>query len=711
MNVVLFKEDVERIPCIFDLKTKNTSFLRMAALLKSMGIKNHLFMLTLLQPKLQGVDPFSANLTEEQIIMITTECKLNPWYFFREICRVPSSGGDAIRFELNRANLATIWCFLNDLNVFLTMPRQIGKTITTSAIVELLLYILGKNMTLSLFAKGASLQAENISRIKSLRDGLPSYLWKSERKYNNNNQESLVYYPHNTKYQTFVAASSKVQANAQGRGETSVFQHWDEFGSYDNNFISYDVAKSASDAGIDNARKAGLPAGIIITTTAGYTNTKHGAYAYETKERALRFTERLYDLKDKAELTDVVMKGSDDTRMVYLEYSHLQLGKDDAWFREKTAGKSKDKIDTDYRNIWLHGSGDNIISRILMDKLLEHVLEPISTTIDQGLVFHWWAEQTTLNLPEFKNIPFIIGSDTSDMIGEHGDFTTLVMVNPKDMSVVMTMRCNSTNMVYVAEALISILKRFPRAIFVPENNRASVWIDVLIDRMKQERMDPFTRIFNQFVENFGDRIDSSKRDLTLGSVRKQFGFHTDKTTRNSMLYGRVLATTVERNFSRIFSKVIVDELSGLTLKNGRIDHQAGQHDDTLIAYLLACWFIMFARNINSYGIQPGEIIQTDEEGEFKESKPMQELRKRIAYLEEKLESKTLSAIVEKAFAYELKDLKAILELKTSTDENKMVNNVTRISVHQTNPVYTPPKLANVSVVQNDLNLLAASLKW
>ena len=699
-SVYLFHDDYEKIPCIFDLKTKNTSFLRMAGVLKRMGIKNHLFMLALTQPELQGVDPHDPNLDQETILKITAEAKLNPWYFFREVVRIPTQGDNSVMFRLDRANLATIWCFLNNLNVFLTMPRQIGKSVTACAINSYLMYVLGRNITVGMFAKGSGLQAENVSRVKAIRNELPKYLWKSDRKYNSNNQESITYFPHETKYITFVASASKKQARSQGRGETTTVQHWDEFGYYENNDLSYDTATSAADAAIDNSRKAGLPAGIIITTTAGYTNTDFGKYAYNKKESSLRFTERLYDVKDNAELLDIVMKGSNDTRMVYLEFSYKQLGKDEAWFRAKTAGKSREAIATDYLNEWLHGTGDEVIPRHLMDKLLENVMEPISVTIDNGLVCNWWAQQAVLDDLAFKTIPFIIGCDTSDNIGK--DFTTLVMTNPRDMSVVMTTRCNQTNIVYIVEVLIALLKRFPRAVFIPERNRAATMIDILIDRMKEERMDPFVRIFNYFVESFG--TVSKDRDLSLGSVRRQLGYKTTGAENSRhLLYGKVMTTSIERNYARIFSKVIVDELCGLTIKNGRIDHATTGHDDTLIAYLLTCWFVMYARNIGQYGIKPGEILQTTDEGEFEDSKPIMELKKRIDYLEEQLESGRLSEMVRKAFTYEVKDLKAILELKIGKDDN-VKNSITRISVHQ-DVEKRKGKPASIVNVQSDLSAI------
>lgn len=700
MEVFLFKKDEERVPSIYDLRTSNQSFIRMAAVLKKMGIKNHLFMLALRNPKLQGVNPYDKNITPDMAAAVVVEAKINPWYMIRECTRIPMEGADSIPFILNRANLATLWCFFNNIHIFLTMPRQRGKTMVTSAIFAYLLYILGTNLSIGLFAKDSTLQAENVARIKLIRDNYPSYFWESDRKYNTNNQESLQYIPRNNIYRTHVAASNKTRARRQGRGSSTAAQHWDEFAYYVNNSISYDAAKSASDKAMLNARESGLPAAIIITTTAGYTNVEYGKYAFDMKEAAFRFTEHLYDMEDEVTLLDVIMKGSGNTRMVYLEYSYSQLGASQQWFDEVTAGKSKEAVETDYLNHWLHGTGENVIPRHLMDKLESHVMDPLAVTVEHGLVIHWWVQPNVLEDPKFKNTPFIIGCDTSDNAGQ--DFTTVVIINPKDMAVIATFRCNQANLVYVAQLVVDLLKRFRRAIFIPERNRAAAFIDMVIEQLHQLNIDPFKRVFNYFTENYGS-AGEKPRDLTLGAVRSQFGFKTTSAASSrQLLYGRILSTTVEHNYMRIFSKDIVEELSCLTIRNGRVDHAVHGHDDTLIAYLIACWFVMYAHNLQEYGIRPEELIERSEEGDIADSQSsgIKEVARKIEQLNGLLKSTQLSPMMRQAFEIQVRDLSAVLELqqKAMGDTNPRVPiSSSKLQVEQ-----TPTRIVNINELQSDL---------
>ena len=175
--MILFLEDYAKQGAIVDYQTSNKSFIKMAMVLKSMGIKNNKFMLALYNPKLQGVNPHDPNLTTEQKLMVAYEVKINPWYFLREVVRIPSQGTEGgVPFKLDRANLAFFWVYMNSIDLFETIPRQIGKTIAAMALTAWIIYFAGKSTNVGLFARGNSLQVENVKRLKDIRDSLPKYL-------------------------------------------------------------------------------------------------------------------------------------------------------------------------------------------------------------------------------------------------------------------------------------------------------------------------------------------------------------------------------------------------------------------------------------------------------------------------------------------------------------------------------------------------------
>ena len=107
---------------IYDTDTRNISFIQVAVDLKKLGVKNHLFMLKLYDPSLKGVDPYDPDLTEEQMIRIINECYINPWYYLREVARIPDQGNPAgIPYQANRANMAMTFCFTKNICHFFTL--------------------------------------------------------------------------------------------------------------------------------------------------------------------------------------------------------------------------------------------------------------------------------------------------------------------------------------------------------------------------------------------------------------------------------------------------------------------------------------------------------------------------------------------------------------------------------------------------------------
>lgn len=161
---------------IIDTQTRNISFLQTAKDLRMLGIKNNVFFLQLFDPSLQGIDPHSPKLPEEIMLRIINECIRNPWYFLREICRIPEQGGAGIPYQLNRANLALTWCFLNGIDNYLVIPRQIGKTQSSVAIL-LWSFLFGTTSSEFMFINKTQEDANNnLQRLKDQRDLLPAFL-------------------------------------------------------------------------------------------------------------------------------------------------------------------------------------------------------------------------------------------------------------------------------------------------------------------------------------------------------------------------------------------------------------------------------------------------------------------------------------------------------------------------------------------------------
>lgn len=118
-------KDEKGISRYYDFGTKNSSFLLTAKEIKELGYKNWYFMLEVKYPnlKVQDMDPYAKDISAEDIGKILIECKNNPWFFFREVIRIPVRGAGTVPLYLHRAGLAAIWCWMNSIDFELVQPR------------------------------------------------------------------------------------------------------------------------------------------------------------------------------------------------------------------------------------------------------------------------------------------------------------------------------------------------------------------------------------------------------------------------------------------------------------------------------------------------------------------------------------------------------------------------------------------------------------
>ena len=589
------------------MNTTNTSFIRMVFLLERMGIKNNKFFLHLSQPELAKYDPH--NLTDpsaELVARIAHECKINIWYYLREIIRISAPGASPIPYQLNRANLALSWCFANSVNAFIAMPRQKGKSIGTISLDSWAMYFGYKNAVIAMFAKDDKLIQENVKRMKNMRNNLPQYL-VSRSIHDTDNKEGLSYYALNNEYKTYVAQADRLSAMKQARGDTIPLQHWDEFAYYKNNDLSYPAAAASMDTASKIAMEAGLPTGKIITTTAGQLSAPAGAYAYKIKSHAVRFKETFYDLPDRKALQDLLDRESTNN-MAYLEYSYQQLGETDEWFKRVTADKTQVEIETDYLNIWQVGTGSGVVPAPLLNRVNASVIEPVDYSTYGTLTVNWYVAKSIILSDPYKTKNYIIGCDTSDNIGE--DFTTLCILDPIDLGVIATCRVNTPSFTHVAQCVTELMEQLPNAVLVPERNKnGAVLVDILIDKLSAMNISPFRRIYNTFIQDWSSTSkDLDRIDLTSGVNRKRFGFNTTSASRDD-LYGNVLINQLNIMADRVYDYNLSEEIKALSVRNGRIDHIIGQHDDLTMSMMLAGWFALYGKNHHMYGIPNNTILQ------------------------------------------------------------------------------------------------------
>lgn len=147
----------------------------MAKKLKDKGIKNWNFMLILYDKKLQGVNPYSPNLSLEMQARIQQEVQDNFWYYIREIIQIPSTGGN-VPYELHLGNMAAHYMELKNIDIIQCLPRQHYKTWSACCWYSWVYLYKSKNYTMVFSNKQLQDSQENLKRIMDIIESLPPYL-------------------------------------------------------------------------------------------------------------------------------------------------------------------------------------------------------------------------------------------------------------------------------------------------------------------------------------------------------------------------------------------------------------------------------------------------------------------------------------------------------------------------------------------------------
>lgn len=626
--MILFEKDWQYYPTALpDFDTGNKSAVRTAALLKKLGFRNWRFPLALIDQGLKGLDPWDTNLTQEIQERMMAESKRNPFYFFREVFRAPKRAGAKVGgyFQFNRANVSTIWLFYNHCTNYLIQPRQTGKSFVADGIDTHLLFVGTTDTEIHLITKDNGLRVKNLASIKKARDeSIPAWMNMCNRS-DVANQTTLSVKALGNSIQAHVGQPNEFDADKVGRGFSTPVVMVDE-GPYINNIkVILEAAMPAMSAAIEIARENNAPYGILFTTTAGHLGNPNGAYMYDRIMKAAFWTEAFYDCKDLEDLEAVIRRngiGGENgigPYAVHSTWSYAQLGKDKKWALEviERGGLSKEKADRELYNIWITSSSDSpftpeqaeLISSAKRDVLHQKMY-------DGGYVIRWYIPEYEIHT-RMNSGNIIIGMDTSDMVGS--DDTALCIVDGKTGEVIGAGTFNDSNLTRFTNWLIEFLITFKETVLVIERKSSAVGIiDALLLALPSLGEDPFKRMFNWIV-NDADSEAARYKEIARSNNRhlaerhkRLFGFATSGSgsTSRDNLYSNVMFEALRIGGANMKDSMLINQLSTLVHRNGRVDHAPGKHDDTVIAWLMCFWFITQGKNLGYYkGIDVFKLLK------------------------------------------------------------------------------------------------------
>lgn len=594
----------------YQMSTNNKSFLNMHYYLKSIGIKNNKFMLTLLDPDLDGIDPFDRTLPPVYKQKILRECMYNYWYFLREVIRIPDQGSTSggARYRLDRGNLALNFCMMLNLNVFLELPRQIGKTISALCRYLWVFNFGTTNSEMVFLNKKMDDSKLNLARMKEIRSALPSYLQMTEMISPDgklikkpNTVETLEHVSNGNKIKTVPSARSKAAAASLLRGRTIPIIYADEWAFTPYNDIIYVNTIPAWKTAAMNAKKNNAPYGITITTTPGFLQEDAGKYAYDMKESATVFTELWYDL-NYYELMNYI-NANTKSSFVYIKYTYQQIGRSEQWFAEICKDMQNDwaSIRREILLEWANGVENSPFTQ----EDLEIVQELTKTPIKQVLLMNKYImniyQQVDLN-----RYPPIIGVDVSG--GYNRDSSAISVIDSHTTKLFADLNCNYISTFDLAQCIYELVTNFmPNAVVNVERNGgygASVLSKLVNSSIKRN-------LYFEIKEKVIEERQQVDHVYKMKKRMKVYGLDSTKKIRELLM--EILRERMEYHKDKFVSPIILEELKGLEVKkNGKIDHSINTHDDQIFSLLMALYVWYYGKNLTeNYGIKKG-VIQTDE---------------------------------------------------------------------------------------------------
>ncbi len=614
--MILFREDFDRYPgSIVDTSTANRSWVELAAKYKAMGIKNYYFHLALINPILKDYHPHQKDLPDEIAALMMVECSLNPWYAIREVISIPpSTPGTYEPIMANRGNIAAFWCMYVEMIVYLQQIRQTGKSMFGRTLTTDFHHFRNKNSTHILYTK-SDLRAQEIMEYKRFRMALPAWAYNSHSR-EADNQIAFTTLSRDNETKTYIPSGDPEGAKKVGRGTTPDLIISDEtpFCSYCPESLSSLAA--AVTASFPKAKASGKFHGITYTTTAGDLSTREGKFVYyNIKKKSAAFGEFMYDFQNKYDLHEFVSTTTGEIEpKVDITFNHTQLGYSDDWLKRVISRNpgSRSDIMRDHLNLWTFGSASNPIP--------EHLLNLIKKSGDSPRLVK--SEKYDLYYKAYKSHDYLLtrqivaGIDTSNATGK--DNITLVGIDAATAETLIVATINNTNLIFFANFLVELLSTFPNMTIVPEDKFNWKTIqDQLLIVLPTRGIDPGRRIYSRIVDN-SDGSDNDRKIYSNYSngyptekkyrlYRDKFGFPTNGPLRET-LFDEILKSATSLTHSSVRDTELIDELSTLVERNGRIDHAASGNDDHVISWLLANWFLRKARNLTHYGIDVSKVM-------------------------------------------------------------------------------------------------------
>jgi hypothetical protein len=575
---------------IYDINTRNKSFITFAKSLKNRGVKNYASHLILYDEDLVGVDPFAKDLTQEQKAKIYAEATINPWYYFRELTRFDNGTKEGAFFDCHIGSYMIVWSHIKNINTFTVLSRQLGKTTTHLAWYAWLMMFGVQNQYIVFSLQEHTAKKTILSKWRWYVDILPEWLKPLITSYTDQNsteEKSLT--RNKNKILCFGGAVNEDGADRSARSFTSGNLLMDEVAFFKFNQDFFKAASQATNTAMLNARVNKTHYGIHMTTTPNRRDegSREGSWAYRFFNSAATFRFEILDYSPE-ELKNYLKTNSHDgskpNGFLRLEFDWRQCGKPQEWYDNAlmTIGNDEKKIKQELDLDWPLTSDGSVFSEEETSIIEKYSKKPVVQTLkfcDNRFYLDFYEQINPL-------ATYIISIDTASGFGLDG--TAINIIDPIDYHIVGSLNNNTIGAVQLEEIILSLMRTwFTEAYLVIE--AAPIAIPIL------QRLSTMGDIEKRLFKYLTTR--PAERKLSDGTVKIEnikvwrYGVSTNTTTRPQMM--DLLISIVKDTPQLITSPMVFNDIRNLRYHNGRIQAAEKMHDDSIMSYLITRWVFAY----------------------------------------------------------------------------------------------------------------------
>jgi hypothetical protein len=343
-----------------------------------------------------------------------------------------------------------------------------------------------------------------------------------------------------------------------------------------------------------NAERNGAAYCRIFSSTPGDLDSSAGQAAQVILDKTCRWSEKYYDLGP--EKAKEIIATNSENGICYIEYSYQQLGLDENWFRKlcKLVNNDPTAIKRELLLQRIRGSKDSPFS--------EEDLMAIQEIRPNIIEEHYIMDIYQLNVYKALNpkVPYLVGVDVAT--GVNNDSTAVSVVNPYTLQIDAEFRSPIMGYPDLKRFLYQLVKKYiPNCVLCIEKNHGG---DSVIQDLRETMLHR-----NLYHSMSKDLVDDNVSKINKGHIereverRRNYGVFTGTKSRALMI--DILFLTVQEFKDRLTSHFVIDDILKLVRKNGKVQAAVGEHDDSIMSYLIALYVYTYGKNLNRWGIVQG----------------------------------------------------------------------------------------------------------